>query len=247
MPALIPIGAAIVGGVIASQGAKSAAKTTAAAADRATQLQADQYQQTRTDQAPYRDAGYTSLAQLSKGTADGGEFNRDFTMKDYLADPGHAFRLQQGEEAINRAAIAGGSRYSGATLKALTQYNSDQASQEFGGAYNRYQSGVSARFNRLASVAGIGQTATNQTAAAGSTAAIGQAQTIQNAGNARASGYTGSANAINGTVGTLVNDYQQRQFLNGMNRPDYNNHSSGYAEGGGRATDYSDNMQRYGI
>lgn len=246
MPALIPIGAALVGGYVASRGAKSAADTSAAASDRAGQIQADQYAQTRADQAQYRDAGYTSLAQLASGTAAGGEFNKPFSMADYTADPGYQFRVQQGEQAINRAAIAGGSRYSGATLKALTEYGSGQASQEFGNAYNRWQSDLTGRYNRIASVAGIGQTATNQTQAAGQVAATGQAQTTQNAGNARASGYTGVGNAINGTIGTLANNYQQGQYLNNMNRPDYNNYSSGYAEGGGRANDYSYNMQQYG-
>lgn len=228
------------GGLIAANASRSAAGTAAGASDRAAQINVDQYAQTRADQAPYRDAGYTSLAQLTKGTAAGGEFNKPFSMNDYLADPGYQFRVQQGEEAINRAAIAGGGRYSGATLKALTEYGSGQASQEFGNAYNRYQSDLSGRYNRIASVAGIGQTATNQTQAAGQASATGQATAVQNAGNARASGYTGTANAINGTIGTLANGYMQNQYLSGMN-------DSSYGAGGGRAYDYSSNMQQYGI
>lgn len=206
---------AIGGGLIAANASKGAASTQAAASDRAAQLQADQYAQTRADQAPYREAGYGALSQLSGGTAAGGEFNKPFTMADYQADPGYAFRQQQGEQGINRAATAGGARYSGATLKALSRFNSDLASQEFGNSFNRYQTDLGNRYGRLASVAGIGQTATNQTGQAGQAAAAGQGQAIQNAGAATASGYVGRANAITGTIGNLANNYQQLNTMSG--------------------------------
>lgn len=222
---------AIGGAAIGAYGSNKAAGKQADAADRATQLQSDQYQQTRADQAPYRDAGYAALSTLGGSTAPGGEFNRGFKMSDYTTDPGYQFRLEQGEQGINRAATASGSRYSGATLKALSRFNSNQASQEFGNSFNRYQTDIGNRFGRLASMAGIGQTATNQTAVAGQAAASGQAQTIQNAGAARASGYVGTANAINGTIGGLVNNYGQQQMLSSMlpnGSNNYNGTSSGY-------------------
>lgn len=46
-------------------------------------------------------------------------------------DPGYQFRLQQGEQAINRSAAAHGGRLGGATLKALSDYGQQTASQEF--------------------------------------------------------------------------------------------------------------------
>lgn len=230
---------AVAGGYIASNGSKSAANTVAGASRDAAQLENEQYQQTREDQLaqlaqqradsqPYRDAGYAALSQLAGGTAPGGEFNRNFTMADYQADPGYQFRLQQGEQGINRAATASGSRYSGATLKALSRFNSDQASQEYGNAYNRFQTDTGSRFNRLSSLAGTGQTAVTQAgnaaqnaygtiASAGQANASGQANALQNAAAARASGYIGVGNAINGTIGSLTNQYQQRQYLNGLN------------------------------
>lgn len=199
------IGGSIVGGLIASNGTKSAAGTQAAAADRAADLNWRQYEQTREDQAPWRAAGTAALSQLTGGLAPGGEYNRSFSMSDYQADPGYQFRLSEGRKGITTAAAAGGSRYSGATLKALARFNSDQASQEYGRAYDRYNNDVTTRFNRLASVAGIGQTATNQTAAAGAQAAGQVGQAIQDAGTARASGYVGTANAINGALGQVGN------------------------------------------
>lgn len=198
-------GSALAGGLIASKGSKDAASTQAASADRAADLGWQQYQQTREDQAPWRAAGTAALSQLTGGLQPGGEYMRPFSMADYQADPGYAFRLSEGEKGITRAATAGGSRYSGATLKALARFNSDQASQEYGKAYDRYNNDVSTRFNRLASVAGIGQTATNQTAAAGAQAVGQVGQAIQDAGTARASGYVGTGNAINGALGQVGN------------------------------------------
>ena len=211
--ALAGIGAgvgAIGGGLIAANGAKSAASTQAGAADQASQLAYQQYQQTRDDQAPWRAAGQTALSQLSGGLADGGQFTKNFTMDDYTADPGYQFRLSEGQKGVNNAATAAGSKYSGATLKALARFNSDQASQEYGKAYDRYNTDQTNDFNRLASVAGLGQTATSQTAAAGQAATQTAAQAIQNAGTARASGYVGTANAITGTLGTLANQFSLR-------------------------------------
>ncbi|MVW64522.1 DNA transfer protein p32 [Massilia sp. NEAU-DD11] len=213
MPAAIPAVAAIAGGLIAAKGAKSAAQTQAASADRAADLNWKQYEQTREDQAPWRAAGTTALSQLVGGLAPGGEYNRGFTMADYLEDPGYQFRLSEGEKGIDRAAAARGSKYSGATLKALARFNSDQASQEFGNSYNRFETDIGNRFGRLASVAGIGQAATNQVGAAGASAAATTGQAIQDAGTARASGYVGTGNAINGALGQVSNYYSLSSLL----------------------------------
>lgn len=54
-------------------------------------------------------------------------------------DPGYQFRLQQGEQAINRSAAARGGRLGGDTLKALNDYAQGQASQEYGNFAARQQ------------------------------------------------------------------------------------------------------------
>lgn len=212
-------GATLVGGVIAGQGAKDAANAQARAAGNATQTQWDMYNQNRTDQAPYREAGYTALGQLGKGTAPGGEFNRNFTTADFQTDPGYAFRLAQGERGVEASASARGGVLSGAALKGIDQYNQAFASNEYQNAYNRFNNNQSTRFNRLASIAGLGQTATGQTGAAGTYAAgqIGSAQI--GAGNAQAAGIVGQSNAINGGIQTLGNYYLQRQYTQPYSSP----------------------------
>jgi hypothetical protein len=213
MVAAAVVAGSIGGALISSSASKSAAGTQAAAADRAGDLSYQQYLQTREDQAPWRAAGTTALSSLTGGLAPGGEFTKPFSMADYQADPGYQFRVGEGQKGINAAATAAGSRYSGATLKALARFNSDQASQEYGKAYDRYNNDVSTRFNRLASIAGVGQTATNLTSAAGQTYAGQAGQAIQDAGTARASGYVGTANAVNGAVGQIGNYYMLNSLL----------------------------------
>jgi hypothetical protein len=246
MVAAAVVGAAVVGGAISSSASKSAAKTQAGAADRASAMQYDQYMQTREDQAPWRAAGQTALNQLSGGLGTGGEFNRQFSMSDYKADPGYQFRLSEGQKGIEASAGARGGRYSGATLKALARFNSDQASQEYGNAYNRFQNDVSSRFNRLASIAGVGQTANNQVAAAGQNYANNAGQAIQNAGAARASGYVGAANAVNNAIGQGTNAYMQQNYLNSLNGGYMTPAQTGYADLNANATNQTSNFDTYG-
>ena len=61
----------------------------------------------------------------------------------FESDPGYQFRLQQGEQAINRAASARGGRYGGATLKALQEHGQGLASQEFANFSARRQAELS--------------------------------------------------------------------------------------------------------
>ena len=69
--------------------------------------------------------GKTALADFDPGTVD------------VTADPGYDFRMQEGLKAIRRRAAAGSGARGGATLKALTRYGQDMASQEYGNAYDR--------------------------------------------------------------------------------------------------------------
>jgi hypothetical protein len=155
-------------------------------------------------------------------------------------DPGYQFRLQQGTQAVQNSAAASGDLLSGNTLAGLTQYGQNYASNEYQNVYNRalqqyqqqyniYQNNQANQWNRLASMAGIGQTAVNQLNSAGSTAAqnygntvIGSTnaigQNLNNAAAATASGYVGSANAYGGALGSLGNLGAMIPYLNLLNQ-----------------------------
>jgi hypothetical protein len=124
-----------------------------------------------------------------------GDLMRSFGASDFQADPGMNFRLNQGETAINRNALARGRFNSGQALRELHRFNSDLASQEFGSAYNRFNNDQTNRFNRLASLSGVGQTATQSVNADRSQLGSATAGNIIGAGNAQAAGRIGSANA----------------------------------------------------
>lgn len=165
-----------------------------------------------------------------------GVLNRSFGLSDFEKDPGYQFRLGEGQKALTNSAAARGGLLSGAAGKALARYNQDFASNEFGNAYNRFQTNQTNQFNRLASLAGVGQTAANQTA--NSAMQTGQivGNNIVGAGNARASGYVGGANALTNAIGQGVNWYQQNQMVNSLNnsnQPWWNSADGINANGGG--------------
>lgn len=205
--------AAIVGGaVIGGIASNSAADTQADAANHASDVSQAQFEQNRTDMAPWRAAGETALGQMTTGTADGGEFNRDFSLADFQKDPGYQFRMDQGQSALERSAAARGGLMNGGTLKALDRYGQDYASGEYNNAYNRFNNDRTQRFNRLASIAGTGQTATRDVANQGTALATQLGNNTMQAANARASGYVGGANAVSSGLQSLGNWYQQNQM-----------------------------------
>ena len=217
------VATAVVGSaVIGASTARSAAKTQAASAAQASDVQQQQYEQTRADQAPYREAGYNALANLQR-TAGNVPAAFKFGAGDYQADPGYAFRLSEGQKALDRQAAARGGLISGGALRAAQRYGQEMGSQEYGNAYNRaltsYNTDVAREnqlYNRQAGLAGIGQTATNLVGQAGQNYATNVGNLMTGAGAAQAAGQVGMANAITGGLGTYLNYSQNNALLNAL-------------------------------
>jgi hypothetical protein len=204
--------------LLGASAAKSAAKTQAASADQATQLQREMFEKQLELQQPFQEAGVNALAKMQKGV-----------VSNYM-DPAYQFRLGEGLKALDRQAAARGGLISGGALKAAQRYGQDYASQEFGNAYNR-----------LAAMAGIGQTATGAMGNAAGNFGVNAGQNYMGAANARASGYVGAANALTGGVGQYMNYTQGQNLINSLNRnPAYgriNSGGGGYSPfGGGSGT-----------
>jgi hypothetical protein len=210
------VGSAVIGGVVASNSASKAAKAQQNAADKASATELEQFYQNREDMQPWREAGAGALKQMTEGTAVGGDFNRDFTLADFAQDPGYQFRLDEGTRALERGAAARGGVLSGGALRGVTRYGQDYASGEYQNAYNRFNNDRTQRFNRLASLAGTGQTATRDVAQMGSQVAGNVANNIIGAGNAQASSYVGQGNAISGAAQSLGNFAMNQYFMNQM-------------------------------
>jgi hypothetical protein len=124
-------------------------------------------------------------------------------MSVFFESPDYQFNLAEGQKAIDRSLAARGRSLSGAGVREGIRYASGMASNEFGNFYNR-----------LANLAGIGQTATNSTATAGMNAANNIAQNHLYAGNARANGYMQTGQAVNNAVQGGIQNYMLYQYLN---------------------------------
>jgi hypothetical protein len=184
-------------------------------------------------QEPFRETGLAAQNRLAdllgiSGRTDAPGYGyglQPFTLAQYQADPGYGFRLKRGLDAMERTAAARGGLLSGNQLRGAMEFGQDLASQEYGNAFNRYQTERSNILNPLQSLGGVGQTSTNAlTSAAGNLGAgmagaygnLGNALSASaiNAGNARASGYVGAANALTGGVGQYLNYQQNQQLMN---------------------------------
>lgn len=153
------------------------------------------YAQQQAAQQPWFDAGTRALAELQGG------------YNSFMASPDYQFRLQQGEQGINRAALAGGRYNSGRSLKDLGEFNSGLASQEY-----------TNRFNRLYQLAQGGQAAGNNLAAYAGAQGANTAQNARDYGsaisNATSTRDTNVANAYN----TMNNSIANAELAAGNNR-----------------------------
>jgi hypothetical protein len=206
------IPAAIIGSsLLGSQAAGKAANTQAAASDRAADLQYKQYQEDVARQKPFYDVGVNALPELvaaSKYTP--------FGMDQFKADPGYAFRLSEGQKALERSAAARGGLLSGGTGKALERFGQDYGSQEYTNAFNRYQAERQARLGPLQSLTGMGQTTAQQLGTAGQNVATNVGNAIGSSAAARASGYVGGANALTGGLNQYLNYTNNQNMVNAL-------------------------------
>jgi len=127
-----------------------------------------------------------------------GSLTDPFTVEDFYdyADPGYAFRLQQGKQAVLNSAAAGSGSMSGAALKDLLTFNQDYASTEYGNAFNRYQTQQGNIFSRLSDIAHLGQSAAAGVGSQGTALAGNAGQQAYNAGSAAGAGIVGAGNAL---------------------------------------------------
>lgn len=178
------------------------------------------------------------------GTLQSGYLLHNFDANDLKAgiDPGYQFRMDQGNAALTAKRAAVGNRFGSQALKDIVNYNQDAGSQEFGNAYNRYNTNRDAIYNKLAAIAGTGQTQTNNNNAMGST--LGQTlgnntqNGVSNSNNyltsgaaASAAGQIGSTNAIVGGLNQAGNNWYQLQGRNGGSSNWGNNNYGGDGNG----------------
>ena len=187
---------------------------------------------------------------VDPNSPDFGKYARDFGMQDFTQDPGYEFRLSEGQKAIERSAAARGGTQSGAALKAAARFGQEMGSQEYQNAFNRYQINRSNQLNPLQSLMGAGQSATNTMTSAAGQLGQGLNQSALASGQARASGYIGSSNALAGAlqgIGSTASNYPLYQAqIENLKRGGFGGFGGGYGGFGGGGT-YGTPGMDYGI
>lgn len=192
------IAAATVGGaLISSSATHDAADSQAKGTANGIAENARQFDITQANQAPYLAAGKTALGTLAA------ENDTALDPSKIQMDPGYQFGLTQGQQAIDRKTAAGGGRISGAALKAAAQYGTDYATTGYSAAYGRANQARTDRLNRLAALAGIGQTATQNIGALGAQTA-GANSALMAAAGSNAGAATLAQGSIWGNAGNQI-------------------------------------------
>lgn len=228
------LGGSLGGGIDASNAASKAAGQQAAATQQANATQQGMYQQNYGNLYPWLAQGGQAGSQLNylmglgSPTATGvntamggyGSLATPFSQTNWQMDPGYAFRLQQGQQALERSAAAKGMTLSGAQQKALTAYGQGMGSQEYQNAYNRYQTDQGNLYNRLAGISGTGLQAGSALAGVGQNVANQISGNLMNLGAGQAAlttaGQAAQQSALN-QAGNLYNNYSMWNSM--MNTP----------------------------
>ncbi len=157
--------------------------------------------------------GYKYTAPQTGTNADGTPSANGITtpsgpsMAGFFASPDYTFRRDEGMRGLERSAAARGGAFSGNAIRGLTDFNSNLAAGEYG-----------SYFNRLANIAGIGQTAANNGSQMSMTNGSNISNMLNQQGQQRASGIMNTASNVMGSLNNGVNMWSY------FNRP-----SSGYS------------------
>jgi hypothetical protein len=158
------------------------------------------------------DGGSGNTMDATQAGGGFGSLLKPFDNSMFQADPGFQFRLQQGEQAIQRAAAARGASYSGGTLKALDQYDQGQAAQEFAAANDRYNTNRNMTYSFLMGPTQLGANETNTGVAANENTANAINNNTMAGGQAAAAGDLGIGNAVANGLNGIGNAYIYSQM-----------------------------------
>lgn len=220
------IGGMVGGSMNQASAARQAASAQQAAASEATGLQRDIFNTINTQQAPYRGAGYGALntlqsmlpGQYQQYDAQGnpttmatgsGQLTRMFTPADLTANlaPNYEFMRQQGLGAVRQTANVGGGGSN--VLKSGITFAENYAKNAYQDALNNWRAQQGDIYNRLAGIAGIGQTGQGQVNQAGTNFANAAGQLGVGSATAYGAGQVGSANAY----ANIGNNFLQAAML----------------------------------
>jgi hypothetical protein len=197
--AAIGAGASILGGKSQADAAKKAAKAQEKATKATIAAQEKALERQIGLQEPFRATGVNALADYATASQ-----YTPFGMPQFQADPGYQFRMSEGLKALERSAASRGILSSGQTLKDITRFGQDTASQEYQNAFQRYLAERQARLQPLEYQIGIGQTAAGNIAGDVGTSARDVGQLTTSLGDIRSAGIMGQSNAFTGALSNIA-------------------------------------------
>lgn len=181
--------AQIGGSIYGASQANNAANAAVQQGNNALQLQAQMYNQNRSDLTPWRAAGQQVLGTLVPQVANG-----------FQQSPGYQFAQDEAMRVLNNRLAGMGLTNSGAAQRSTMALAQGLAAQD----YNNY-------WNRAAGLAGVGQNAANSGVQAAGNYANAGSNILQNIGSAQANGISQGASAINSGVNGLASWWAQNQ------------------------------------
>lgn len=230
------VGGAVVSGYMAKSGAENAADTQAAASDRASQLQYQQFQDTQKLLQPYVTAGQGSLglggyapyiqggqnayAQLSNLAGLNGVNAQNQAIDAIQSSPTFLAQIQQGENAMRQNAAATGGLRGGNFQNALMQYRPTLLANNIASQMSTLGGLASTGLNATQNLTQLGQAAAAGVGSAGQNMAANVGNLMGQSAAAQANAQIAAANAY-GNIGSsaikAAGMYYGGTNYNGMN------------------------------
>jgi hypothetical protein len=203
---------------ISADAAGSAANAQTKAADKSGALAKEIYQSQRADFAPFREAGVSNLNRLENVLEQPGAAYAPVNIDTAALreTPGYQFQMDEGRRAIEGSRASAGLLRSGQTGKELMTFGQGIADQNFQQerAYQTRERDTALdqanllranQVNALQNLVSTGSGATANTAQAGSNYGAAAGNALMAAGEAKAAGALGRANAITKGIGDTMN------------------------------------------
>ena len=238
----------VASGALGYLGAEKSAKAQENAANTASNTELQMYGQTRADLQPYQQAGTNALPFLQQlygigpgstgatspilaalGIGPGGQPGTATTP--FQQSPGYQFAKQQGIGAATNA-TAGKGGMGGNTLKALSQFGTGIANQDYYSYLAALQSAWGGLTGGVGNLVGLGESAAAKTGQIGAQTASDVGGYQIGAGNAAAAGIMGQTNALTGAVNNLTQGATTLYNSPGGLFPLLNGGGSGYVDSG---------------
>jgi hypothetical protein len=190
------VGSGIISAATTAYSANKAASAQTQANDTAAQLQANIFNKTQENLAPFINEGGTATNLLNAKLP---ELTSPITMDQNTLEktPGYQFNLTQGLKATQNSAAARGLGISGAALKGASTFATGLADSTYQNQFNNANINQTNAYNRLKGLIDTGAQAATGQGQIGAATGANVSSNLVGAGNAQAAAYNATGAAVN--------------------------------------------------